>query len=114
MKEYIYREAAIKAIQNDVPICQFMKRSVSSAVHAMGTVCATLDAIPAADVVEVRHGRWVLFDNAMSMWNVWVCSECGYRRKEGWMHTETGKKPEAQYCENCMAKMDGGVNDGGD
>ena len=61
--------------------------------------------IPAADVVEVRHGHWVLFDNAMSMWNVWVCSECGYRRKEGWMHTEAGKKPEAQYCENCMAKM---------
>jgi len=66
----------------------------------------------AADVVEVRKGRWVLFDNAMSMWNVWVCSECGYRRKEGWMHTEAGKKPEAQYCENCMAKMDGSVNDG--
>lgn len=64
-----------------------------------------LRAIPAADVVEVRHGRWVLFDNAMSMWNVWVCSECGYRRTEGWMHTEAGKKPEAQYCENCMAKM---------
>lgn len=64
-----------------------------------------LDEIPAADVVEVRHGHWVMFDHAMSMWNVWVCSECGYRRKEGWMHTEAGKKPEAQYCENCMAKM---------
>ena len=91
----------------------YLQRHINGDGYACVESMNILD-IPAADVVEVRHGHWVLFDNAMSMWNVWVCSECGYRRKEGWMHTEAGKKPEAQYCENCMAKMDGGVNDGRD
>ena len=109
MKEYIEREAAI-ALSKEIVVPQ------ASGVDYKHRCIDPQDIreLPAADVVEVRHGRWVLFDNAMSMWNVWVCSECGYRRKEGWMHTEAGKKPEAQYCENCMAKMDGGVNDGGD
>ncbi len=102
MKEYIEREAAI-SLARTTPADWENETSVPVRV---------LKDIPAADVVEVRHGRWELSDNAMSMWNVWVCSECGYRRKEGWMHTENGKKPTAQYCENCMAKMDGGVNDG--
>lgn len=82
--------------------------------HTGYEIHRVIDNAPTVDAVAVRHGHWVMFDHAMSMWNVWVCSECGYRRKEGWMHTEAGKKPEAQYCENCMAKMDGGVNDGGD
>jgi hypothetical protein len=107
MKEYIEREAALDIVTEWCP-------DDDGSVGKTGDLRDMLDeleAIPTADVVEVRHGEWVLFDNAFSSWNVWVCSECGYRRKEGWMHTEAGKKPNAQYCEHCMAKMDGGVND---
>ena len=109
-KEYIEREAALDIA---VEWCPDDDGSVGK-TGDLREMLDELEAMPAADVVEVKHGRWVLSDNAMSMWNVWVCSECGYRRKEGWMHTEDGKKPTAQYCENCMAKMDGGVNDAAD
>ena len=53
-------------------------------------------SIPAADVVEVRHGLW-----RISNWgfDYYCCSVCGYEhRYEG---------PFA-YCPNCGAKMDGG------
>ena len=106
MKEYIEKDALAAD-------GWYLQRHINGDGYACVESMNILD-IPAADVVERRHGRWVLFDNAMSMWNVWVCSECGYRRKEGWMHTEAGEKPNALYCENCMAKMDGSVNDGRD
>ena len=108
MKKYIEREAAVSMAHG---YCH-TKDGRCCGPDDVVELYEELKAIPAADVVEVRHGRWVLSDNAMHMWNVWVCSECGYRRKEGWMHTEDGKKPTAQYCENCMAKMDGGADDG--
>lgn len=60
----------------------------------------------AADVVEVRHGRWV---GRGSIADPYIkCSLCGQ------------EKPillgnfKFNYCPNCGAKMDGGVNDGRD
>lgn len=50
--------------------------------------------IPAADVVEVRHGRW---NNGYEVQN---CSECGYRGKRSY-----------HYCPSCGAAMDGGQDD---
>ncbi len=48
-----------------------------------------IDNMPAADVAEVRHGRWS--DN---IW-VWTCSECGNDASTDW-----------DYCPHCGAKMD--------
>lgn len=57
-----------------------------------------VDAIPAADVAPVRHGRWLqkkhkIFGNAYD----YVCSECGCDYALA----------EYNYCPNCGAKMDG-------
>ena len=52
-------------------------------------VAQILDGLPAADVQEVRHGRW-----ADNVW-VFTCSECGNDAGERW-----------DYCPHCGAKMD--------
>lgn len=49
-----------------------------------------INSIPAADVVEVRHGRWYLAEDA-----VFRCSECGRICHE----------LDAPYC-YCGARMD--------
>lgn len=49
--------------------------------------------VPAADVVEVRHGRWIKFSRGD------VCSECQY---------QTGRYEHGgNYCPNCGADMRG-------
>ena len=76
MKEYIERAAVCKACK------------------ASGSVCTGRDCeipyVPAADVVEVRHGRWYLAEDA-----VFRCSECGRICYE----------LDAPYC-YCGARMD--------
>ena len=55
-----------------------------------------LNKIPSADVVEVRHGRWV--DRTQEPgWPVSECSVCGSHAGMFWMN----------YCPNCGARMDG-------
>lgn len=51
--------------------------------HEIG---AMLDYFPAADVVEVRRGRWELYD---------ICSVCGAQAEQ-----------QTNYCPNCGAIMD--------
>ena len=54
--------------------------------------------LPAADVVEVKHGRW---RQCSRNWNFWrSCNLCGKNVVE-----------EYRYCPNCGARMRGG-NDG--
>ena len=61
--------------------------------------------IPADDVAEVRHGRWIdkgwdgdfswKIDGRGSCWKVYECSEC---------QCKTSAKTD--YCPNCGARMD--------
>ena len=87
---------------------------------------AILDA-PAADVVPVWHGRWILeaHDERVNYrWNVTAeCSECCDEQKEiwagffpnvpDWLARDTAlidakSVKLSNYCPNCGAKMDGG------
>ena len=52
-----------------------------------------LKSVPAADVVEVRHGRWI--------GKTYKCSLCGK-----WVDPLQGDA-DMNYCPNCGAKMDG-------
>ena len=72
MKEYIERAAAIEAIR---------KYQYPYGVEFL------LSNIPAADVVEVRHGRWERRN--MGLWDedyAYVCSVCG----EVWTLIDSG------------------------
>lgn len=62
--------------------------------------------LPAADVAEVVHGRWIKDDFLSDdVNNAEKCSQCG--ELIGWF----GNLPN--YCPHCGAKMDGGDNDAG-
>lgn len=56
---------------------------------------------PAADVVEVRHGEWVLEREPNGKPYCFHCSAC-----DGDFH-HIGIKTATDYCPNCGAKMDG-------
>ena len=58
--------------------------------------------IPAADVQEVRHGRWMYCGKLSGHGHWWQCSECF--RKESTKHKADIK--DYPYC-YCGAKMDG-------
>ena len=60
----------------------------------------TIDNIPAADVVPVRHGRWEWCKDYDGD-SILVCSECG----------RVCHEEDAPYC-YCGAKMDGGFDNG--
>lgn len=92
-KEYIGRETAIKAIENDC--LELVYYTKEDAIQ-----CVT--AIPAADVELVRHGKWVHSEIEDDDWgrtfHEWTCSVCSYSVA----HNPTGEN----YCPNCGAKMD--------
>lgn len=56
---------------------------------------AMLNNFPAADVEEVKHGRWI--EQTAPRWKTWYCSEC-----------KTIGSPHWKRCPVCEAKMDGG------
>ena len=88
MAEYIEREAYIRIVK-DIPI--------------WGSVAAMMaNAIPAADVAPVRHGRWGTHSDRPDSLICSVCN-CGF---DMWKHDPHN------YCPNCGAKMDGGVGNG--
>ncbi len=62
-------------------------------------VLELLDKAPTVEAVPVAHGRWIKDGEVV------VCSECG--EEHAW------DEYRATYCEDCGAKMDGGVDDGG-
>ena len=57
-------------------------------IHITG-IWAVIDAIPAADVRENRHGRWIDVDDHL------LCSNCG----------ATYYGVDNNFCPNCGARM---------
>ena len=64
----------------------------------------TVDAVPAADVAPVRHGRWEKQSGLYS------CSECGKTCPYD-VQADVIEYWACNYCPNCGAKMDGGCED---
>lgn len=93
MKEYIERAVAVKKFENYRHDCE--EENDERAAQIFEDCISELMAIPAADVAEVRHGRWVR-DKWPSGTHKLICSECGE-----W----SGKK--SRYCPSCGALMKG-------
>ena len=59
------------------------------------TLVSDLRDMKAADVAQVRHGRWLYVDTDTEQF--FLCNRC--KKKEYW---------ESDYCPNCGCLMDGG------
>lgn len=104
-KKYIELEVAKETILNYIGEQTVSKYPSSELCRAsrMGAEGAMyeLEYAPTADVVEVRHGRWVHTDYAMHWHGKDECSECTY-------HTsDRDDLSHLKYCPNCGARMDG-------
>ena len=67
-------------------------------INGIESVLEYAENLPAADVAPVRHGHWVKEKpDVLIHWHCSVCKNCYYL-----------EEPNANYCPNCGAKMDGG------
>lgn len=105
MPENISRGAAINKIMENI----VHQDSHDVNLHNIGLrkAMSAIDTLPAADVVEVRHGRWHRFSKGSAYHNgaiilseAFQCSVC----KESFWN-------KSNYCPSCGAKMDGGQDD---
>lgn len=109
MKEYIEREAAIKAIENDcLELVYYTKEDAIQCVKA----------IPAADVAEVRHGRWEFgkdlpdsFGSISKNKYHLYCSECRNQAFNKSTDNDCDFDMDTPFCPWCGAKMDKEVTD---
>ena len=77
--------------------------------HAQQIFARMIETAPAADVVEVRHGRWLSMasDKVIAMEDDGCpvdscrCSECG-----DWLTSSDEYAVRGRYCPNCGAKME--------
>jgi hypothetical protein len=125
MDEYIKREAAVAIIEEKqkelCPLGRYSRTMVYGSdrdrFDSWQEIINSIEDIPAADVVEVRHGKWIWDENGMD-WGLgaWTCSEC-HLKPETWWEADKGNPYRcagSSWCNNCGARMDGGVNDAAD
>lgn len=106
-KEYISREEAIEWLydNSNLPIDSGTARAYwTRVVQIKDALIRHIKTIPAADVVEVRHGEWN--EEEYPFCN--VCMNCGLVIDRTCIKYNSGK---LNLCPNCGAKMDGGKHE---
>ena len=92
-KEYIEREALERYIRKEFS-------------HLAGLLNYIRIYCPTADVVEVRHGKWV---PSLHHYGLYMCSEC--RCSDEKCQPVFDRKNSWKSCPNCGATMDGKGDD---
>ena len=92
MNEYIKKEDIEQKIQDGLNNLVLGY----DAIEVLGMIYE----MPAADVAQVRHGRWKCHGDC----GVTECSACGWSIEE--------YVGDYSYCPNCGAKIDGGADNG--
>ena len=92
MTEYIELEAAIAAIMSE-----------PSDAHYPQWYADKIKAIPAADVAQVRLGRWICINKSYGEYECSVCNGVDSNCSD---YYGTHVVTEQEYCPNCGAKMD--------
>ena len=88
-KEYIEREAAIEAA----------KHAWAKGIDPV----QYMEIIPAADVVEVRHGRWEAWmPDKNGETREFICTGCRFMVEMSWKQKEC----DYEWCPYCGCKMD--------
>ena len=105
-KEYIERNSVIRHLSDEIEECgdaceSFLPLTYGTIFGLMGAR-SFVNTLPAADVVEVRHGEWFLLDECAN--EGVYCSVC---TKKVYRTEYANQKLKSKYCPNCGAKMDG-------
>lgn len=87
-KEYIEREGLREAMKH-------VYQDSTCPMHIAAEVDQYITEAPAADVVEVKHGRWTLHDDGSG-----TCDQCHFTQKHIW--DDDGWQ---NYCGVCGADM---------
>lgn len=108
MAEYIEREALLKAYLDLALAKSKAAKARKGAAVFQGDLfpmveltekewVRLINAAPAADVVEVRHGQWEprMQDDGYGEYLLYFCSKCG----------AVSPNSTRNYCQNCGAKM---------
>lgn len=98
MAEYIKRTAVFEQFDNaDADVCETDDFGGVDYGFGMKNIKELINAIPAADVAPVVHGRWVTHYRS------------GTPAAEGYVSTccDMWNKRKSPYSPNCGAKMDG-------
>ena len=99
MAEYIEKNDLREYIDGYIKSCN--GKPIYTDIDAMVGIIDLLEAMPAADVQPVRHGRWIITDDVEHF--IAICSECG--------RTEDSRDiKDMPYC-HCGARMDGEQNE---
>lgn len=100
MAEYIERDALMQRMGEFFSPVNTVEQALM-----LNHTLKVINAFPAADVVEVVHGRWIGLEydgyaDGCPVYDLWECSECGEEvRGEDVPDTHP-------WCHGCGAKMD--------
>lgn len=111
MSRYIDADKLIEDVRRKRGLHEIIKGVIYSFLH---------DA-PTADVVEVKHGEWVYYqEHHPSQYSMfpddvgecgWMCSCCNEfanrYMEDAYIYSEYNNKPKLPYCPNCGANMRG-------
>jgi DNA-directed RNA polymerase subunit RPC12/RpoP len=107
-KEYIERGAAVDELRRRTKMVgeliamecdsDLLKKVLNIYYNAREEAAKVIEEVPAADVVEVVHAKWI--DSKYGNVN---CGHCGVRRR-----APKSDDDDRFYCAHCGAKMDGG------
>ena len=89
MKEYIEKAVALEALSKSGVTCNMRAHKIVASIQA-------------ADVVEVRHGRWLTTDAYPHHLYCSVCYKT-YAKNAKWVNE---LDLPTNYCPNCGARMD--------
>ena len=104
MTDYIERDSALRIIiqkQKELcPLGTYGKKYVDGydreKFDDWQEIIDGIESVPAADVAEVKHGKWIEYLPVLGAGNLQIrCSECGLTNDF-----------KTSYCPNCGAKMD--------
>ena len=116
MDKYISRDKVIELITEDKVRMDDNTLRVAAAIggsysaidcfNAINDTCyrhiKSVKEIPEADVVPVKHGRWISIGHKLSR----ICSVCNCDEPYKFADDDANVY---DYCPNCGAKMDGGA-----
>ena len=89
-------------ISRGMAIARLTKVEVTDKLATMTDAKREIADMPADDVAPVVHGRWIEDHDYLK------CPECSVMVKRDFTFFDIGNW---NYCPNCGAKMDGGVED---